>query len=37
MTSGADAPAWVGIVLGLFQMIIGIYIAADSMTKPKGG
>lgn len=35
MISGIDAPSWVGVVLGLFQVIISIYIAADSMTKPK--
>lgn len=31
-----DTPTWVVMVLNLFQLIIGGYIAADSFTKPKG-
>ncbi len=30
-----DAPGWVGMVINLFQLIIGGYIAADSLTKKK--
>jgi hypothetical protein len=37
MIKQGDAPAWVGIVINLFQLIIGGYIAADSLTKPTGG
>jgi len=28
-----DAPGWVGMVINLYQLIIGGYIAADSLTK----
>jgi hypothetical protein len=28
-----EAPGWVGMVVNLFQLIIGGYIAADSLTK----
>jgi uncharacterized membrane protein (DUF485 family) len=31
------SPDWMGLAIGLYQMIIGGYIAADSLTKPKGG
>lgn len=37
MIRQGEAPAWVGIVINLFQLIIGGYIAADSFTKPKEG
>ena len=30
------AQEWVGTALSLFQLIIGGYIAADSMTKGRG-
>jgi hypothetical protein len=30
------SPDW-RLAIGLYQMIIGGYIAADSLTKPKGG
>ena len=36
MIRQGEAPAWVGVVINLFQLIIGGYIAADSLTKPKG-
>lgn len=26
---------WVGVAIGLFQIIIGGYIASDTITKPK--
>jgi hypothetical protein len=35
MIRQGEAPAWVGVVINLFQLIIGGYIAADSFTKPK--
>ena len=34
MISRVDA-GWVGTDIALFQVIIGGYIAADSMTKPR--
>lgn len=30
-----EAPGWVGMVINLYQLIIGGYIAADSLTKKK--